>query len=75
MRGIRKAIAQYPGHKAVRVCITTIDGELLDDFIVCHYKSPDSGSFSDEENVGSHASNALLSERIERYVKAVRGGR
>lgn len=60
-----------PKYKYVRVTICTPDSEVLDDFVVCHYKSPDSGSYSDEENVGSHASNGLLAQRIEQYVEGV----
>ncbi len=57
-----------PKYKAVRVTVCTLDGEVLDDFHVCHWKSDDAGSFSDEENIGSHASESLLVQRISQYV-------
>ena len=58
-----------PKYKFVNVTVTAPDGEVLEYFQVCHYKSEDSGSFSDEENVGSHASGSLLVDRIGQYVE------
>lgn len=61
-------------HKVVKVSITTMDGELLDQFAVYHWKADTwpgqkPNTDLDEENVGSHASNSLLAERIERYIE------
>jgi len=57
---------------SVRLTITTPDGDILDQFPVCHWR--DQSGLSDDENdnaecVGSPASRALLCERIERYVR------
>lgn len=56
-------------YKFVRVTVSTPDNEVLEDIQVCHWKSEDANSFSDEENVGSHASESLLIDRIRRYVE------
>lgn len=58
-----------PKYKFVCVTVRAPDGEVLEDFQVCHWRSEDAGSFSDEENVGSRASEALLIDRITQYVE------
>jgi len=58
-----------PTYEYVRVTVATPDNKVLEAFEVCHWRSPDAGSFSDEENVGSRASRALLADRIEKYVQ------
>ena len=60
----------YPAHKQIRIAITTMDGELLDQFPVCHWRTETGDDLDDVENVGSAASRSGLIERIERYVSA-----
>jgi hypothetical protein len=52
----------------VKVTITSEDGEVLDDFTVCHWRY-DCGD-DDQENIGSRASEALFLDRFRRVVKA-----
>lgn len=59
-----------PKYKYIRVTVCNPDGEVLEDFHVCHWRSADAMSFSDEENVGSRASESNLVDRIRRYVEA-----
>lgn len=65
----------YPQHKAIKVSITTTDGELIDSFIVTHWQSnPGDLDLSDDESddcecVGSSASECILADRIRRYVE------
>lgn len=48
----------------ITITITDCDGKVLDRFPVAHWRTElDSDDF---ENFGSHASNALLIDRIER---------
>jgi hypothetical protein len=54
--------------RVVWVSVTTGDGELLDRFPVCHWRTELEDD--DQENVGSPAARSLLSERIQRYVAA-----
>jgi hypothetical protein len=67
----------YDAHKFIKLSITTPDGELLDSFYVADWRvehfdgleqygqNPDD---VDAESVHSRASEALLTERIRRYV-------
>jgi len=52
----------------VYVSITTPDGELLDRFAVTHWRAEIDDAVDDFENIGSHAANSLLAQRIERYL-------
>ena len=57
----------YSRKPVVRISITTTDGEVLDTFDVAHWRAECDSE--DQESVGSHASEALLMDRIKRYVE------
>ncbi len=57
--------------QAVRISVTTLAGEVLDQFVLCHWRTQVDDE--DQENVGSHASNANLAERLSRYVAVSNG--
>jgi hypothetical protein len=59
-----EVITMYDQFTQVQISITN-DGETIDAFTVSHWKSDDDA----DENVGSHASESLLIERIRRYIK------
>jgi hypothetical protein len=71
MNGMTDRRDQYPRHPAVTVTITTPAREVLDRFQVANFRSREKSYIRDDdaEGVGSHASRALLSERIERYIQ------
>lgn len=54
-------------HDRVKVTITTEDGEVLDQFTVCHWRHECDDD--EQENVGSPASESLMAERIRRLVR------
>jgi hypothetical protein len=56
-------------YRKVMVSITTADGEVLDSFPVCHFRSTEAESEEDAECIGSNATESLLVARIRRYVE------
>lgn len=60
-------------HRAVRVAVTTLDGEVLDIFIVQDYRDdhPFYACEDDAEFVHSPISRQELGRRIEKYVEEV----
>jgi hypothetical protein len=56
-------------NRKVFITISTHDGEVLDQFPICHFRSTEAESEDDCECIGSHATESLLVHRIRRYVE------
>lgn len=73
-------------HKAVIVAVLSLDGTVIESFPVFHWKTNETGlslidaelvaagredATDDGESVGSHASEALLMDRIRKHVRSI----
>ena len=74
MRSAERGEGMIAPIKAVNISVTTLDGEMLDSFVVTHWKAdvPDTPQFEDAEAVGSNASESLLVARLRDRVMNLR---
>ena len=56
---------------AAKVTVTTLDGVVLDSFVLTHWKNELPDMDQDQESFGSPASNSSLTYRLQRDVEVV----